>query len=59
MITGVCFAIIGLMHAVGIKEDIKGGETIIFGARDIFYMKLMELDKQEREKENSRKPEPF
>lgn len=47
------------MHAVGIKEDIKGGETIIFGARDIFYMKLMELDKQEREKENSRKPEPF
>ena len=58
-ITGACFAIIGLIHAVGIKEDIKGGETVIFGARDTFYMKLMELNKQEREKENSRKPEPF
>ncbi|RKW22240.1 hypothetical protein D8B45_04910, partial [Candidatus Gracilibacteria bacterium] len=45
MITGACFAIIGLMHAVGIKEDIKGGETVIFGARDTFYMKLMELNK--------------
>ena len=49
----------GVIHTIGVKQDLKDGGRFLFGARDSFFIQLIRLDNQNGPEAHALKPAPF
>ena len=59
MLVGAFFVLVGVIHTIGVKQDLKDGGRFLFGARDSFFIQLIRLDNQNSPEAHALKPCPF
>lgn len=59
MLVGAFFVLVGVIHTIGVKQDLKDGGRFLFGARDSFFIQLIGLDNQNGPEAHALKPAPF
>lgn len=59
MLVGAFFVLVGVLHAIGVKQDLKDGGRFLFGARDSFFIQLIGLDNQNGPEAHALKLAPF